>query len=278
MSRTLTLGLSLLMLASLGSTLWIAFDAAQQNTLDLERDLAELTVEAVIREVDTHLGAAQEQVEFLGALIERGELNIDDEQRLTDLMMGALAAAPQVSGIALVRSDYSVLRAGRHAGGLVSYSGSWADREDIREAMASPSILQDPAWRTISWIEGFQAPHVVVAEPMIREDQLLGLVFSIVSVGALSSFLEDFDRANETHSFVLYGRETVLAHPSLAGGFSGLSKDKPLPGLAEVNDAALAAIWGEVIDRLGIRFVDGAPHRIEVPPTWGTYRSFPGAP
>ena len=257
-SRTLTLGLTFLFLASLGTSLWFAFDAAQQNTLELERELSELTVEAAIREVDTHLGAAQDQVEFLGKLIERGEVNLDDEQRLTDLLVGALAAAPQVSGIALVRADYSVLRAGRHDGELISLSGNWADREGIREAMASPSTLQDPAWRTISWIEGFQAPHVVVAEPVVREDQLLGLVFSIVSVGALSGFLEDFDKANQTHSFILYGRETVLAHPSLAGGYAGLSEEKPLPALAEVNDEVLAAIWGEVIDDMAYMLADSA--------------------
>ena len=112
LARTLTLGLTALFAASLGTSLWIAFDAAQQNTFDLERALAELTVESVIQEVDTHIGAAQKQVEFLSRLIARGEVGIDDEQRLTDLMVGAMAAAPQVSGIALVRADYTVLRDG----------------------------------------------------------------------------------------------------------------------------------------------------------------------
>ncbi len=73
-AHTLTLGIPLLFLASLLTSLWFAFDAAWRNTFELERDLAELTVEAAIREVDTHLGAAQEQVEFLDAGFAAGPL------------------------------------------------------------------------------------------------------------------------------------------------------------------------------------------------------------
>jgi len=162
MSRTLTLGLTFLVLASLGSTLWITIDAAQQNTFELERNLAELTVEAVIRQVDTHLGAAQKQVEFLGELIERGNVDIGDEQRLSDLMVGTLAAGPQISGIALVRADYSVLRAGRRGEEVITVTGNWADREDIRESLRNADSPQDDTWRTISWIEDFRAPHVAL--------------------------------------------------------------------------------------------------------------------
>ena len=248
LSRTLTLGLSLLILASLGTSLGFAISAAQKNTMELERDLSELLVQAAIREVETHLGAAQNQVEFLSAHIERGEVDINDDRHLTAVMQGALAAAPQVSGIALVRSDYSVLRAGQTAEGLFSLTGNWADRADIREVMNNPGALHDDSWRAIVWIEDFEAPHVVVGEPLFRGGKFLGVVFSVASLGALSSFLAEFDAANQTRSFILYGRDSILAHSSLAGSFSGLSEDKPLPSLAEVKDPALQAIWNEVID------------------------------
>ncbi len=256
LSRTLTLGLSLLFLGSLGTSLWIAIDAAQRNTFELERQIAELTVEAVNREVDTHLGAAQKQVDFLSELIERGDVDIGDERRLNDMMTGALAAAPQVSGIAFVRADYSVLRAGRRGGELISLRGNWADRPGVREAMQNPSLLAEPTWRTISWTEDVQAPHSIVAQPVVRDRELLGLMFSVVSVGALSGFLEDFDKANGTHSFILYGRTQVLAHPSLVAGYSNLSEEKPLPFLADVGDEVLAAIWGEVVDDMAYLLTD----------------------
>ena len=250
LSRTLTVGLTALFLASLGASLWVAFDVAQRNTFELERALAELTVEAAIREVDTHLGAAQKQIEFLDTMIERGDIDPRDDDRLRALVTGALAAAPQVSGIAFVRADFSVVRVGRTDEVVFSLGGNWADRDDIRLSMERAAELQDPGWRGIDWIEEFRSPHVIVSEPVMRGDDLLGLLFSIVSIGALSEFLAGFDKANETRSFILYGRDRVLAHPVLANGFAGLSRAKMLPGLDEVSDHGLAAIWGEVIDDL----------------------------
>ena len=247
-SRTLTLGLALLFIISLGTSLWIALDAAQRNTFDLQRTLAELTVDSVVSEVDTHLGAAKKQIGFLAKLIAQGEVALTDERRLVDLMIGSLAAAPQVSGIALVRPDYSALRVGRQAGELVLLNDSWADRPGIREAMADVLTLNDPSWRAISWVEDFQAPHIVLAEPVMRDDQVLGLFFSIVSVSALSSFLERFDQENEIHSYILYGRDQVLAHPALATGYGGLSPENPLPLLGAVSDIVLASIWNDAVD------------------------------
>ncbi len=250
LSRTLTLGLALLFLVSLGTTLWISFDAAQRNTFELQRAVAELTVESVIDEVDTQLGAAQAQVEFLSDLIERGEVDTRDEQRLRDLITGALAAAPQVAGIAFVRADFSVVRVGRKGGLLIALGGSWAGREDIQQAMANASALARSSWRGLNWVEDFEAPHIIFADPVIREGGLQGLMFSIVSVGALSGFLETFDRTGGTHSFILYGRDQVLAHPSLTGGYEGLSESKILPTLADVNDEVLSAIWRDKVDSM----------------------------
>ena len=39
-----------------------------------------------------------------------------------------------------------------------------------------------------------------------------------------------------------------MAHPSLAGGFRGVSEEAPLPSLTEINDVILASIWRESID------------------------------
>ena len=250
LSRTLTLGLALLFLVSLGGTLWISFGAAQRNTFELQRELAELTVDSMIGEVDTQLGAAQAQVEFLSGLIERGDVDPNDEQRLRDLITGALAAAPQVAGIAFVRTDYTVVRVGLDGDTLIALGGSWADREDIRRSMENPEALSQSNWRGISWVDDFDAPHVIFADPVMREDELIGLMFSIVSFEALSGFLEAFDRIGETHSFILHGRDQVLAHASLSKGYAGLSAERFLPPLGEVDDRALRAIWEKSIDPL----------------------------
>jgi hypothetical protein len=100
----------------------------------------------------------------------------------------------------------------------------------------------------VLWIEDLKLPSVTVNHTVRRDGEFLGVMASVVSIGALSEFLHDNDRAFGTNSFILYGRDRVLAHPSLAGGTRGLSEDKPLPALGEVNDRVLAAIWGENVD------------------------------
>ncbi len=249
-ATTLPVGLGFLILVSLGAGLWFLFDVARINTFELERTLAEITVEAVVHEAETQLGAAQTQVGFLGDLIGRGELDPQDEARLADVMLGALAATPQVAGIAFVRADLSVLRVGRSRGETIVISGDWSDRPELREAMVEIEKLGQARWREVIWVDDFQAPHVTMAAPVFRDGAFLGYIFPVVSIRVLSSFLDRFDQANGTHSFILYGRDRVLAHPGLAGGFRGLSEDKPLPTLGDLNDPILAAIWQEAIDEM----------------------------
>ena len=249
-SATLTFGFGILFLASLGTALLIALDAARDNTFELQRTLSEITVDAVVGEVDTHLGAAQDQAEFVGALIAAGKVDIADEARLADILMGTLAAAPQVSGIAFVRADYHVLRVGRLDGGIVTLTDDWSNQPGLRASMNMIATLQQPTWREVIWSHDFEAPHILVAEPVHRDGAFLGYVFSIVSISELSRFLDRFDRAHDTHSFILYGRDRVLAHRSLAGGFRGLSEERVLPLMEDIEDVVLAAIWGEVIDEM----------------------------
>lgn len=259
LSRTLTLGLALLLMASLGSSLWVAIGVAQRNTFELQRSLAELTVKAVSDEVQSYMAQAQDQVRFLTELVENGEVAPDDETRLTDLLWGALAAAPQVSGIAFVRNDYSVVRAGYRDGRLLVVSEDWSGRPEIRQAMANSELYDDPHWRGVDWIADFAEPHILVAGTVRRQGELLGIIFSVVSIRKISAFLADYDQGNKETSFILRGHDEVLAHPDMAKGFQGLSPQKLLPKLGDLGEPALAAFWDPPIDEMPYLLADGSP-------------------
>ncbi len=248
LSATLTLGFLVLLVAALFGSLWVSLSTGQKNTFDLLRAQATITVEVVIGLVEEYLDDAQEQAEFLARAIADGDVDPWDDARLSDIMLGSLAAGEQISGIVFVRPDFSVLRVGRQSGDFVFLPGDWKERGEIHDAMTDYAALTGRNWRTITLPEPFGTPHVVLAEPVVRDEALLGLVFSIVSISSLSRFLDEADRANGTHSFILYGRDRVLAHPSLAGGFRGVSKEKPLPALTEVNDVILSSIWQPSVD------------------------------
>ncbi len=248
LSATLTLGFLVLLVAALFGSLWVSLSTGQKNTFDLLRAQATITVELVIGLVEEYLDDAQEQAEFLARAIADGDVDPWDDARLSDIMLGSLAAGEQISGIVFVRPDFSVLRVGRQSGDFVFLPGDWKERGEIHDAMTDYAALTGRDWRSITLPEPFGTPHIVLAEPVVRDEALLGLVFSIVSISSLSRFLDEADRANGTHSFILYGRDRVLAHPSLAGGFRGVSKEKPLPALTEVNDVILSSIWQPSVD------------------------------
>jgi len=187
----LTFGFGILFLASLGTALLIALDAARDNTFELQRTLSEIT---------------------------------------------------------FAYTDYQVLGVGRRDGGIVTLTDDWSDHPGIRESMDRVGILERPTWCEILRVGDFQAPHINVAEPVHQDGAFLGYVFAFVSISELSRFLERFDRQNATHSFILYGRDRVLAHRSLVEGFAAMSEKRALPDPEDIEDDAVAAIWGEVID------------------------------
>ena len=247
-AATLTLGFGSLVLAAVAAVTWVSLSAARENTLLLLRETAELTVESVIGGIDLHLGPARHEVEFLSDLIARGELDPNDEDRFEQVLLGSLAAAPQVSGIAFIAADFTTVRVGRQHGELLMLRSNWGDRADIREWLPTMKDERASLWSPVLWIEDLKLPSVTVNRTVRRDGEFLGVMASVVSIAALSEFLHESDQAFGTHSFILYDRDRVLAHPSLAGGTRGLSEDKPLPSLGEVNDRVLAAIWGESVD------------------------------
>jgi class 3 adenylate cyclase len=60
-----------------------------------------------------------------------------------------------------------------------------------------------------------------------------------------------------SRTFILRGRDEVLAHPALAGGRRGQSGRQPLPRLSEIGDPVLAALWSPPVDDAG-EILDGA--------------------
>ncbi|MEV8980604.1 hypothetical protein AB0084_26040, partial [Klebsiella pneumoniae] len=75
-------------------------------------------------------------------------------------------------------------------------------------------------------------------ELVTRQGQPFGVVTSLVSIGRLSRFL-----AAAPRSFVLYGRDRVLAHANLVDGRYTAMSDDPLPRLDAIGDPVLRHIW-----------------------------------
>ncbi len=244
MSTTLVLALGGLVLVGVLSVLGLGIWSAQRNTLDLLRDKAALTVSTAVAQVESQLAPAREQVTFLHDLIVFSGFDTDDEGRLIDLFSGALSATPQISAISFIRPDFRLIGVQRVSGGAVPVRADAGDNPAVRAAVESISSATGPVWgEPVSAPLDDALPFINLRMPVRRDGELLGGLVALVSVVRLSQFLEQMETEFGNNAFILFGRDQVLAHRALTYGFEGLSEDKLLPGIDEVGDPVLAAIW-----------------------------------
>ena len=251
----LVLGFGGLVAGAVAAVLLLALDVAERNTNELLRQTAELSIDAQVENLDHHLRPARNQVEFLANQLSAGAVPLDDDARLRDLLLGSLAAAPQLTGVAFVRDDLHAVRAGRDAGAYDTTAGSWLERPEIRLAIRNGAQQPGLAWGDILYVEWLHSSFISVRMPVRQAGQFRGLVMAIVSIGELSNFIAATTPPTGGRAFVLRGHDEVIAHPALIGTVDGLSSDKPLPHLNEIGDSVLAAMWtppvGNTDDILG---------------------------
>ena len=241
----LIFGFGLLVLVAVSSVMLVALGTAQKNTVALLRQTADFSVASLIDRIGYHLGSAQQQTEYLAKMIGRGAIDIRNRENLGDAMLGAMAAAPQVTGIAYFSKQGWSLRVGRDDSGPVRYFDPLEPDAEIHRVIKDMATANGSMWGGIFWVPTLKQPHLAVATPVDIDGAFAGVISSVVSMRALSVFVDDYALQTGLHPFILYGRDAVLAHPSLTGEVAGLGPAKPLPSLAEVDDPLLAAIWND---------------------------------
>ncbi|WP_340116236.1 adenylate/guanylate cyclase domain-containing protein [Pelagibius sp. 7325] len=241
----LIFGFGLLVLVAVSSVMLVALGTAQKNTVALLRQTADFSVASLIDRIGYHLGSAQQQSEYLAAMIGRGAIDIRNRENLGDAMLGAMAAAPQVTGIAYFSDQGWSLRVAREDSGPVRYFDPLEPDAEVQRVVRDMATAGRSMWGGIFWVSNLMQPHLAVATPVRIDGAYAGIISSVVSMRALSIFVDDYALQTGLHPFILYGRDAVLAHPSLTGEVAGLGPAKPLPSLAEVGDPLLAEIWND---------------------------------
>ncbi len=241
-AATLMLGFGALVVIAVGAALLITLAAAQANTRELLRAAARQHVDAVVASVSVSLAPARAQAEFLARLIGSGEVSPRDDDRLRTVLLGALAAAPQVSAVTFLRTDGSLLRATRTESGFGSGLFRPGSRTDLRQVLAEAERSSGPKWGDILYLQELGDTQITLYAPVRRGNRFLGTVVSVVSIANLSRSLSQSNDANSV-AFILTEDNRVIAHPGLAGGPRGVSSEKPLLKLTEVGDPVLERIW-----------------------------------
>jgi class 3 adenylate cyclase len=247
-AAVLMTGFGTLMLAAVASVLVLGLISAGRNTFTLLADKANLALVDVEIRVRHQLDPALDLARFIAGMLERGDVGASDTARLTDLLTGALAAVPHVTGVAFITPALDTVRVARRDGRLEARTVNLTGRPDLPADLMEAADRTEPLWADPQWSKELKTTYLALYLPVRRDGHFLGQVVVAVSLADLSGFLSNLFVEQGVNAFVLYDDGHVLAHPSLAAlrfDFADRKGEPPLPRIDEVDDPPLAALWAQ---------------------------------
>ncbi len=133
MSVALGLGLGFFVLTAVVGVLSVGLISGYQNTADLLRQKAELLIASERDLTRTYLDAAQNQVDFITDQIVREEIDPAPSDEFTSLILGALAATPQIVVIQFIDADGQLTGAERQDSETTPLFSSIGDDTDLKQ-------------------------------------------------------------------------------------------------------------------------------------------------
>ena len=239
--------LALIVLVSVGTILLISTVTAR---VGLVQDLAEdfdFVIATIDDRVSDHLSSVEAQLAFLDDLIADDPTILDDDQRLALTLRTSIAAAPQVTAIALVRPDTSSVRFESGEGRV--FTDDLTERADVRRTLGDAE-RRGPQGAPMGWSEPLFSPNIgrtiiVRREAIWIDGAFVGLLLAGVDLFALSRYAADVSSTIGQTIFILHGRDRIIAHPGLIEGKVDLSLDRPLASIDEMGDPRLESMWRE---------------------------------
>ena len=232
-----------LILLAMVPVIGVAYYAAESNYEEAARQRNELRLALIERRLEAHLEPIRDQLAYMSAAVESGEIDFDNPEQWRAFAQGALAAAPQAVGYVVVPVEGEPTRFTR-----TDRSAHPEPRENIPEAadvLALVRGMSGPAWAGPVWSPVVDEPILPVIAPIRVRGELRGFIGAAIGTSDLSRFLKELELPGERTPFILVGRDRVLAHPYL-GKEQGNAEQRArgrLSSLDEVNDPVLAAMW-----------------------------------
>lgn len=239
----LMLAIGGLVAISVGTVLFVSSSANVKNTFELLNRRAALTVTLVEQNVDSYVSPTKDMLVHIRQLVDEGSLDIDNNEQVLTTLRASLAAAPQITGVILVHPDARGSFIKRGTDGTIQSSNTpQIPNQEILNIIKFAQENGQIMWGKPNDIDG--NPVMTVAGPIYRNEKFAGVVAAGISLRHLSDHLGKTIVDNEMTSFVIYGDDSVLAHPALnkPGVRALVSKTDPLPGVDQIGDPVLATL------------------------------------
>ena len=268
----LSVGIGGLVLAATLGVLLVMYDTARRATIETYSRHADVFGVLAAQRVRAYLDPVRDELGFIAELVRSGEIDPDDRAGLANVLKGAVVATPQIFALLFWDTELRFTGEARFEGQVVAVHSSAADPDAMAAGLSEAAGRTGAYWTDVGFIRKLRTGTLNVRQPIVGpEGAFRGVLQASVPMEALSRLMEGITGISgiadmRGTSFMLYGPDRVLAHPNLtAGGFPGLSPDKPLPTLFEVGDPVVGALPGarsatrlttEVVDTYRISLLD----------------------
>ncbi len=243
LTLALTLSIGLLVLISVFSVLWIGLNTTRRNTLDLLNIQSASLVGNIEAAIRNHLDPVSEQVEFIAGLVDRGDLDPNDIERMTATMLGTLAAAPQIMATVYWDNDRQRIVAFRSPGlGLGTQISDDSNNPGAAEVLAQTAEISAPIWGPVRFEESISEAFVNLITPLRRNGETIGALATAVGLRELSFLMAEIGLRLQATPFIIQGGDRVLAHPFLTSPNNDMSTNSPTVALSRIGDPTLANI------------------------------------
>ena len=260
---TLLASIGLLVLVAVGSVLalqWITGRIVIDNFAGrlIARGLA-----AQERTVRDGLQAAVSDATFIANAIKAGRYSLFDKS-FEHFAVGTLAAAPQIGGVIVIAVDGNALRLvrGRQPSEYKLDYIDPASDERLAGALKEAARRRTPYWGAPIFARINRMTYLDYRVPIFAGPRFVGVVAVTISTQALSRLAAELSDPPRSLSFMLYGRDWVLAHPLLMSEAAGRSEKQPMLRLGDFGDPVLEDLYHlPPLDILGIKPPPGADAR-----------------
>ena len=241
---TLTIGVGLLVIFAVGLVLLVQWNVSRKIMSDLAGRVVIRNLEVVSQGVRGHLDPVLEQVEYLAKLVEGGKYDLDDKARLADLLVGSVAAAPQIGGVIILGADGLAVRIARAIGGG-GYDVTFPNLGKItafRSALNEAKKHDAGYWGDLFYSSEIETTYINYRRPLQLDGRFVGMITAAVSVEDLSILASGLSDIFGNTTFLLYGESKVLAHPRFATeSFSRSAKD-PAISVGQLGDPVISGL------------------------------------
>jgi len=262
------LALAFVSLALISGIAYIVVLAGATGTAErLLVDRAARVVDAQVALVRSRLDPVAEHLELIAALAAHGRLDINSPVDMREALWVMMTQVPAISSAGFATFDLKMEQVIRYPDGKVTRDTiSLVDVPRGLEKFRDLQAAHNTFWGIPFWSHPQQQLVLNVRTPVRRlDDAFIGGLLATVAVGDLSYLIGDASQGGSGRYFILVGHDKVLAHRRLVDPRGlGLSEDRPLPTIKEVDDPVLAKIWDPPVRNASIdRTLGNLGHSVE---------------